>query len=59
MPGTKYGEGWEVVLDTAADVPTGTGSGTAEPSGPRHHRPGDRLPLTGNSMVVLRRTTPS
>ncbi len=45
VPNQKFGECWAVVLDTAT-----------APNGSRELRPGDRLQLTGASMVVLRRT---
>ena len=52
VPGPKYGEGWVLLLDTAAE-----GSGT--PDGAADLRPGDRLLRTGGSVAVLRRTTAS
>jgi glycogen operon protein len=51
VPGPKFGERWAMVLDTARDEPTEP-PGTGQPA---ECRPGDRLQLTGGSMVVLRR----
>jgi isoamylase len=48
VPGPKFGECWAVVLDTADGDPAGQ-------AGPRDLRPGDRVPLAGCSVVVLRR----
>jgi glycogen operon protein len=50
VPGSRYGECWAVVLDTA-DGPAAGGS--------RELRPGERMLRTGNSMAVLRRTAAS
>jgi glycogen operon protein len=50
VPGAKYGERWVVVADTAAD---GDADLTARPE----ISAGDRVALTGRSMVVLRRST--
>jgi hypothetical protein len=52
VPGKRFGENWAVMLDTAADCAT-------ERAGPREFRPGDRITLAGNSMLLLRRTTAS
>src|SRR5579859_4657548 len=52
VPGSKYGERWVVVVDTAAD-------GAVDPAGRPEVAAGDRVTLTGRSMVVLRRCTPS
>jgi glycogen operon protein len=48
VPGVKYGESWAVVADTATDGP-------ADPATPPELAAGDRVTLTGNSMLVLRR----
>jgi len=48
VPNRKFGECWAVVLDT--------GVGAAGQDGSRELRPGERLQVTGASMVVLRRT---
>jgi isoamylase len=51
VPNRKFGECWAVVLDT--------GVGAAGQDGSRELRPGERLQVTGPSMVVLRRTADS
>jgi isoamylase len=51
VPGSKYGERWAVVVDTATD-------GAAEAAGRTEVRAGERVRLAGNSMVVLRRSGP-
>src|SRR5262249_53468362 len=57
-PDVKYGERWTVVAGTAADGPADP-AGSPEAGGPEAGGPevaaGDRVTLTGNSMVVLRR----
>jgi isoamylase len=52
VPGVKYGERWTVVAETAADDPAG-------PAGRPEVAAGDHVPLTGFSMVVLRRSAPT
>jgi glycogen operon protein len=51
VPGSKYGERWAVVVDTAADGPPDAASRPEV-------RAGQRVRLSGNSMVVLRRSRP-
>jgi len=48
VPGVKYGERWAVVAGTAADGPD-------DPAGQPELAAGDRVTVTGNSMLVLRR----
>ena len=48
VPGVKYGEHWAVVAGTAGDGP-------ADPAGQPELAAGDRVTVTGNSMLVLRR----
>ena len=48
VPGPKYGEGWVLLLDTAAE-------GSVTPDGAADLRPGGRLLRTGGSVAVLRR----
>jgi glycogen operon protein len=50
VPGVKYGERWAVLADTAAE-------GLPEQAGQPELAAGDRITLTGNSMLVLRRCT--
>jgi len=52
VPDVKYGERWTVVADTAADD-------SADPADRPEVAVGDRVVLTGFSMVVLRRTAPT
>jgi glycogen operon protein len=51
LPGPKFGRCWSVALDTAA--------GQAAEGSEAGHRPGGRIVLAGNAMMVLRRTDPA
>jgi glycogen operon protein len=51
LPGPKFGLCWSVALDTAA--------GQAAEGSEAGHRPGGRIVLAGNAMMVLRRTDPA
>ena len=72
LPPDEYAEGWEVVVDSTVDVPpppanaaprtpTATRAATtvqppSTPQTPTALRAGDRLPVVGRSLVVLRAT---
>src|SRR5262249_2886764 len=53
VPDVKYGERWTVVAGTAADGPADPAGGPE--AGGAEVAAGDRVTVTGNSMVVLRR----